>query len=186
MKGYLNSLHKKWSYRIYSTEESRRKQSHWANEAKVLSSFAIELCKDSVNLVKLLSRASLVAQLVKNLPAMWETSVWSLGWEDPLEKGTATHSSILAWWIPWTVMSMGSQRIRHDWETFSFSLYYIASQVALVVKNSPVKATRDVDWIPESGRPPGGGHGNSLQYSCLENPMDRGAWQATVYGVAKS
>ena len=48
-------------------------------------------------------RASLVAQLVKNLPAMWETWVRSLGWEDPLEKGTATHSSILAWRIPWTV-----------------------------------------------------------------------------------
>ena len=43
------------------------------------------------------SLASLVAQLVKNLPAMWETWVWSLGWEDPLEKGKATHSSILAW-----------------------------------------------------------------------------------------
>ena len=47
--------------------------------------------------------ASLVAQMVKNLPAMWETWVVSLGWEDPLEKGTATHSSILAWRIPWTV-----------------------------------------------------------------------------------
>ena len=46
---------------------------------------------------------SLVAQLVKNLPAMWETWVRSLGWEDPLEKGKATHSSILAWRIPWTV-----------------------------------------------------------------------------------
>ena len=46
---------------------------------------------------------SLVAQLVKNLPAMWEPWVRSLGWEDPLEKGTATHSSILAWRIPWTV-----------------------------------------------------------------------------------
>ena len=46
---------------------------------------------------------SLVAQLVKNLPAMWETWVLSLGWEDPLEKGTATHSSILAWKIPWIV-----------------------------------------------------------------------------------
>ena len=49
------------------------------------------------------SWASLVAQLVKNPPAMWETWVWSLGWEDPLEKGKATHSSILAWRIPWTV-----------------------------------------------------------------------------------
>ena len=64
-------------------------------------------------------RASLVAQLVKNLPAMWETWVRSLGWEDPLEKGKATHSSILAWRTPWTeepgrVQSMGSQRVEHD------------------------------------------------------------------------
>ena len=49
------------------------------------------------------SWASLVAQLVKNLPAMWETGVQSLGWENPLEKGMATHSSILAWRIPLTV-----------------------------------------------------------------------------------
>ena len=48
------------------------------------------------------SWASLVAQLVKNPPAMWDTWVQSLGWDDPLEKGTATHSSILAWRIPWT------------------------------------------------------------------------------------
>ena len=52
------------------------------------------------------SWASLVAQLVKNLPAMWETWVRSLGWEDPLEKKKATHSSILAWRIPWTIQSM--------------------------------------------------------------------------------
>ena len=56
------------------------------------------------------SWASLVAQLVKNPPAMWETWVRSLGWEDPLEKGKAPHSSILAWRIP---QSMGSQRLRH-------------------------------------------------------------------------
>ena len=47
--------------------------------------------------------ASLVAQLVENLPAMWETWVRSLGWEDPLEKGRSTHSSVLTWRIPWTV-----------------------------------------------------------------------------------
>ena len=57
---------------------------------------------------------SLMAQLVKNLPAMWETWVRSLGWEDPLEKGKPTHSSILAWRIPWTIQSMGSQRVGHD------------------------------------------------------------------------
>ena len=52
------------------------------------------------------TRTSLVAQLAKNPPAMRETWVRSLGWEDPLEKGKATHSSILAWRIPWTVYSL--------------------------------------------------------------------------------
>ena len=57
---------------------------------------------------------SLVAQLVKNLPAMRETWVRALGWEGPLEKGMATHSSILAWRIPWTIQSMGSQKVGHN------------------------------------------------------------------------
>ena len=62
---------------------------------------------------------SLVAQTVKNLSAMQETQVRSLGWEDPLEKGMATHSSILAWGNPWTeepggLQSTGSQRVGHD------------------------------------------------------------------------
>ena len=57
--------------------------------------------------------------MVKNLPAMQETGIQSLGWEDPLEKGMATHSSILAWGTPWTeqtgkLQSMGSPRVRHD------------------------------------------------------------------------
>ena len=65
--------------------------------------------------------ASLVAQTVKNLPAMQETLVWSLGWEDPLEKGMATHSSILAWKILWTegpggLQSMELQRVGHDYQ----------------------------------------------------------------------
>ena len=60
-----------------------------------------------------------MAQTVKNLPAMQETWIESLGWEDPLEKGMATHSNILAWRIPWTeetgkLQSMGSQKVRHD------------------------------------------------------------------------
>ena len=60
-----------------------------------------------------------MAQRVKNLPAVWETQVRSLGWEDPLEEGTATHSSIFAWRISWTeepggLQSMGSQRSRHS------------------------------------------------------------------------
>ena len=60
------------------------------------------------------SWASLVAQLVKNQPLMQETRARSLGWEDPLEKGKAAHSSILAWRIPWTVYPMGCQRVGRD------------------------------------------------------------------------
>ena len=60
------------------------------------------------------SWASLVAQLVKNLLAMQETRVRSLGWEDLLEKGKATHSSILELRVPWTIQSVGSQRVGHD------------------------------------------------------------------------
>jgi len=63
-----------------------------------------------------------------------------------------------------------------------------ASQVGLVVKNPLASAgdARDGDSIPGSGRSPGAGHSNPLQYSCLENPMDRGAWTATVHEVTKS
>ena len=69
---------------------------------------------------------SLGVQLVKNLPAMWETWVESLVWEDPLEKEMATHSSVLAWRIPWTedpdrLQSMGSQRVGHDRVTSLFT-----------------------------------------------------------------
>ena len=68
------------------------------------------------------SWASLVTQLIKNLPAVWETWVLSVGWEDPLEKGMATYSSILAWKIPWAeepgrLQAMGSQRVGHNWAT---------------------------------------------------------------------
>ena len=63
-----------------------------------------------------------------------------------------------------------------------------ASQAAQVVKNPPARAgdLRDVGSTPGSGRSPGGGHGETLQCSCLENPMDRGAWRATVHGATKN
>ena len=82
--------------------------------------FLISNCSD-------LWSTSLLAQTVKCQPTMLETWVWSLGWEDPLEKEMATHSSTLAWKIPWmeepgSVQSTGSQRVRHDWAT---SLYFI-------------------------------------------------------------
>ena len=65
------------------------------------------------------SWASLVAQIIKNLPAVQETWVQSLGWEDPLEEGMATHPSVLAWRIPLTeglgaLQSIGSQRVKHN------------------------------------------------------------------------
>ena len=75
--------------------------------------------------------ASLVAQTVKRLSTTWETRVWSLGWEDPLDKEMAIHSSTIAWKIPWTeepgrLQSMGSQRIGHDQAiSLSFSLLYL-------------------------------------------------------------
>ena len=74
----------------------------------------------------------LVAQMVKNLSAVQETWVLSLSQEDPLEKGMATHFSILAWEIPWTeepsgVQSMESQRVGHDWVTNMFTLSVLAN-----------------------------------------------------------
>ena len=72
-----------------------------------------------MNVCNYLVKTSLVAQMVKRLPTMWETWVRFLGREDLLEKEVATHSSILAWRIPWTeepgrLQSMGSQRVGHD------------------------------------------------------------------------
>ena len=88
--------------------------------------------------------------MIKNLPAVQETWVQSLGWEDPLEKGTSLN-------FPGNSES----------------------------KTSAYNAG-DPGSIPGWGRSPGEGNGNPLQHSCLENPMDGGAWQATVHGVAES
>ena len=79
----------------------------------------------------------LVAQLVKNLPAMQGTWVRSLDWDDPLEKGKVTHSIILAWRIPWTVQSMVSQRVRHDWATFTFAFFLWRLYLCHFIQFSP-------------------------------------------------
>ena len=82
--------------------------------------------------------ASLVAQMVKSLPAVQETCVQSLGWEDPLEKEVATHSSILAWKILWIeepgrLQSMGSQRVGHDWVTsLTYAVLGITSNLKMI------------------------------------------------------
>ena len=81
-----------------------------------------------------LFRASLVTQMIKNLPAMQETQVWFLDQEDPLEKGMANHPSILAWRIPSVeepggLQSMGLQRVGHDWATNTFTLFKICGKI---------------------------------------------------------
>ena len=91
-------------------------------------------------------------------------------------------------WLLWALV-VGSLIFAEARGIFFFSCSLSgASQVVLVVKNPPASAgeIRDEGSIPGSGRSPGGGHGNPLQYSCLENPMDRGAWWATVHGVSKN
>ena len=127
-------------------------------------------------------RASLVAQSVKKPPAMQETCILSLGWEDPLEEGMATHSSILAWGIPmdrregrvavhgvtksqtWLSTKPSTENI-WQWSGFSGDS---------ARKNLPATAG-DMGSILGSGRSPGERNGNPLQYFCLENPMDRAA-----------
>ena len=91
--------------------------------------------------------SSLVAQTVKNLSAIWETQVWSLGWEDPLEKEMATHSSTLAWKIPWTeepgrLQSIGSLRVKHDWVT---SLTYLLQKKKDGFQNGSIR------WVEGMG-----------------------------------
>ena len=119
------------------------------------------------------------SQSLKNLPAVQETRVRSLGWKDPLEKEMATHSNILAWKISWTekpggLQSMGSQRVAQDWATKTY-LWWCklwASLVVLVVKNLPANAgdIRDIDacvrkicwrraWKPSQVISPGEFHG---------------------------
>ena len=92
-----------------------------------------------------------MAQTVKNVPAIWETQVWSLGGVDPLEKEMAAHFSSFAWRIPWTeelgrLQSMGSQRVRHDWATethtwerqvIAFIELLFSRGMAQMVKNLP-------------------------------------------------
>ena len=107
--------------------------------------------------------ASLVAQMVQCLLTVWETWLQSLGWEDSLEKEMATHSSTLAWNIPWMEEPGRLQSmVAKSWTRLSEWLHFLS-----IV-------------------PFGEGNGNPLQCSGLENPMDGGAWWAIVYGVAKS
>ena len=89
--------------------------------------FLLLILKSDRHIKEVYNLASLMAQMVKRLSAVQETWVWSLGWENPLEKEMATHSSTLAWKIPWTeepgrLQSVGSQGVRHDWVTNTFTV----------------------------------------------------------------
>ena len=107
--------------------QKKREKERWGIQLKS-SDRGLELKKASLE--ARIERASLVAQMVRNLPALQETWIQSLGWADPLEKGMATHSSILAWRIPWTEEPGGiKQRIRHDWVTNTFTFTYIVVRV---------------------------------------------------------
>ena len=133
------------------------------------------------------SWASLVAQKAKNTPSMRETWVQSLGSENPLEEGMATHSSILAWRIPmhrgdwWAAVHGVAKSQTRLSDSAQNSMTNIASQVVLVVKNPQANAgdVGDLGSIPGPERSSGGGHSHPPQNSCLENPMDKGAWWAT-------
>ena len=119
-------------------------------------------------------RASLVAQMIKNPPAIWETWVRSLGWEDPLEKGMAAHSSILAWTIP---QSVGLQRVRDNWATFTLT---DAGKDSRQKENRATEGER-FRWhrgLPES---------RDRSVSKLQETVkDTEAWRVSVHGVAKS
>ena len=125
-------------------------------------------------------RASLVARIVKNPPAMQETWVWSLGWENPLEKEMATHSSILVWEIPWIekpggLPSMGSQRVGHDWATNTFALE--ASLVAQTVKNLPAMEKTQVQSLGAEDPLEKGTANHSSILATLKQPI-----QLTLHG----
>jgi len=101
----------------------------------------------------------------------------------------ATHSSVLAWRIPRTgepggLPSMGSHKVRHDW--IDLAAAAAVMRVSWHRKHlSCVREQGDVGLIPGLGRSPGGGNGNPLQHSYLENPMDRGAWWTMVHRSQK-
>ena len=92
---------------------------------------------------------SLLTQHVKNPPAVWETWVWSLGWEDPLEKGMATHSSILAWRISWTVHGVTKRQTQlRDFQFTSLHIYICIYKAFLIHFNISCSGSQEIlKWI---------------------------------------
>ena len=88
--------------------------------------------------------------MVKNLPAMQETQVWSLGWEDPLEKGMATHSSILVWRIPWTEEPHGLHGVAKSWTQLSELIYNV---LVSDVQQNDLKSSSIIGYYKIPGLP---------------------------------
>ena len=109
------------------------------------------------------------------------------GNDNPLQDSCLENSMNRgAWWA--TVRGVAKESDTTEWLHFHFDTSVWASQMVLLVKNPPANAgdIRDLGSVPGLGRSPGEGNGYPFQYSCLENPMDRGAWWAAVHRVAKS
>ena len=119
----IHALYNKGNYSQYSiTEKNLKNNIYVCLYIHVCVCVCVCVC---VYTLYIQHRAFLVVQMIKNLPAVQGTWVQSLGWEDPLGKGMATHSSILAWRIPWAeepdgLQSMGLQRVRHDWSNLAW------------------------------------------------------------------
>ena len=131
-----------------------------------------------------------MAQIVKNLLGMCKTGVWSLDKKDPLEKGMAIHSSILAWRVPWTeepggLQSMGSQRIRHDWTTNTFFLLTVVFITPLCPQTSHIELKLHLqmwwqkDWIKEFKNPPSARLLPHIWW-CLRNTYWVNEWMNTI------
>ena len=120
---------------LFKFQPAKAKSSHQSDSHSQSNDIALDISfllwsKIKIKYLLWSKMAFLVAQKVKSPPAVQETRVWSLGQEDPLNKEMATHSSILAWKIPWTekpgrLQSMSSQRVRHDWATSLYDLKYV-------------------------------------------------------------
>ena len=149
----------------------------------------VEFCQIMSLLKYVFIRTSLVAYMVKHLPTMLETQVWSLGWEDPLEREMAIHFSTLAWKIPWTeepgrLQSMGSQRVGQDWVT-SLSLLSSLGLIHLLIWES-LPGRHKAPGTPSGDRDVGDrGAGNShfgeLILSCCQ-----GCWHGPVWNSPSS
>ena len=123
--------------------------------------------------------------MIKNMPANAGDirEVQTLRWEDPLEEGIATQSNILAWRISWTEeLGATVHRVTKNWTQLKRLSMHACTHWWF---RSILLQCRRCRFHPWVGRSPGEGNGNPLQYSCLGNPRDRGAWQATVHGVPK-